>query len=239
MPFSPEELMARVAAVMRLTYREADVFSPLLRLSDLEIDILNRRVRVGPSELHFTSLELSLLYLLADSDGCLLTRDTHSRPTLGCRLRSREQRGRPPYPEPAPQTAEPFRADALHRHGPWPRISLLVSVSGRGVTLLDGTPRRCAEATPRPEIVDFVRATIPATSSAGGSLCHPIHRLPVWPSSSTPRPATWTQVRSPTSETVIPADAHRTAPSTSAVRAEAGEGGEGDGIRGSGVTGWR
>jgi two-component system alkaline phosphatase synthesis response regulator PhoP len=74
-PFSPEELMARVGAVMRRTYREAAVFSPLLRLGDLEIDILNRRVRVGRSELHFTSLELSLLYLLAASAGRLLTRD--------------------------------------------------------------------------------------------------------------------------------------------------------------------
>ncbi len=74
-PFSPEELVARVVAVMRRTYRDAAVFSPLLRLGDLEIDILNRRVRAGGTELHLTSLEQSLLYLLAANADRLLTRD--------------------------------------------------------------------------------------------------------------------------------------------------------------------
>lgn len=73
-PFSPEELMARVVAVMRRTYHDAAVFTPLLRFEELEIDILNRRVRVGDRELHLTSLEQSLLYLLAANAGRLLTR---------------------------------------------------------------------------------------------------------------------------------------------------------------------
>lgn len=74
-PFSPEELVARAVAVMRRTYRDAAVFTPLLRVGDLEIDILNRRVRAGDTELHLTSLEQSLLYLLAANAGRLLTRD--------------------------------------------------------------------------------------------------------------------------------------------------------------------
>lgn len=74
-PFSSEELVARVVAVLRRTYRDAAVFSPLLRLGDLEIDIQNRRVRAGGTELHLTSLEQSLLYLLAANAGRLLTRD--------------------------------------------------------------------------------------------------------------------------------------------------------------------
>jgi len=74
-PFSPEEFVARVLVIMRRTYREAAVFSPVLRLGDLEIDILNRRVRAGDAELHLTSLEQSLLYLLAANAGRLLTRD--------------------------------------------------------------------------------------------------------------------------------------------------------------------
>lgn len=74
-PFSPEELVARAVAVMRRTYRDAAVFSPLLRVGGLEIDIPNRRVRAGDTELHLTSLELSLLYLLAANAGRLLTRD--------------------------------------------------------------------------------------------------------------------------------------------------------------------
>ena len=74
-PFSPEEFVARVVAVMRRSYRDALVFTPVLRIADLEIDILNRHVRVGAHELHLTSLEHSLLYLLAANAGRLLTRD--------------------------------------------------------------------------------------------------------------------------------------------------------------------
>jgi len=74
-PFSPEEFVARVLAIMRRTYRDAVVFTPVLRLGDLEIDILNRHVRAGDTELHLTSLEQSLLYLLAANAGRLLTRD--------------------------------------------------------------------------------------------------------------------------------------------------------------------
>ena len=47
----------------------------MLRLGDLEIDILNRHVRAGGVELRLTSLEQSLLYLLAANAGRLLTRD--------------------------------------------------------------------------------------------------------------------------------------------------------------------
>src|SRR5450759_2756932 len=60
---------------MRRTYRDTLMFTPVLRLGGLEIDILNRRVRAGDTELHLTSLEQSLLYLLAANAGRLLTRD--------------------------------------------------------------------------------------------------------------------------------------------------------------------
>jgi len=74
-PFSPEEFVARVLALMRRTYRDSVMFTPVLRLGDLEIDILNRRVRAHDTELHLTSLEQSLLYLLAANAGRVLTRD--------------------------------------------------------------------------------------------------------------------------------------------------------------------
>ena len=74
-PFSPEELLARVLAIMRRSYGAAIAFTPTIRLGELEIDILNRRVRAGPSELHLTSLEQSLLYLLAANAGRLVTRE--------------------------------------------------------------------------------------------------------------------------------------------------------------------
>ena len=74
-PFSPEELVARVLALMRRSYGAAVAFTPTIRLGELEIDILNRHVRAGTSELHLTGLEQNLLYLLAANAGRLLTRD--------------------------------------------------------------------------------------------------------------------------------------------------------------------
>jgi two-component system, OmpR family, KDP operon response regulator KdpE len=51
------------------------VFTPVIRVGELEIDILHRRVRVDGHDLHLTPLELSLLCLLAANAGRILTRD--------------------------------------------------------------------------------------------------------------------------------------------------------------------
>lgn len=74
-PFSPEELIARVLAVMRRTYSDAVEFMPRLQVGELEIDVLNRSVHIGGHQLHLTSLEQNLLYLLAANAGRLMTRD--------------------------------------------------------------------------------------------------------------------------------------------------------------------
>ena len=74
-PFSPEELLARVIAITRRTYGEHVKLSPVIKVGELEIDILNRQVHAGSSSLHLTSVEQSLLYLLASNAGQLLTRN--------------------------------------------------------------------------------------------------------------------------------------------------------------------
>jgi DNA-binding response OmpR family regulator len=74
-PFAPEELLARVIAVLRRSYRDAVTFSPVIKVGELQIDILKRTVLVGESELHLTSLEQSLLYLLAANAGRVVTRE--------------------------------------------------------------------------------------------------------------------------------------------------------------------
>jgi DNA-binding response OmpR family regulator len=74
-PFAPEELLARVIALVRRAYRDAVTFTPVIKLGELEIDILNRTVHSGTSELHLTSLEQSLLYLLAANAGRVVTRE--------------------------------------------------------------------------------------------------------------------------------------------------------------------
>jgi DNA-binding response OmpR family regulator len=75
MPFAPEELLARVIALLRRSYSDAVTFTPRIKVGELEIDILNRTVRAGTTELHLTSLEQSLLYLLAANVGRVVTRE--------------------------------------------------------------------------------------------------------------------------------------------------------------------
>jgi DNA-binding response OmpR family regulator len=74
-PFAPEELLARIIALVRRAYSDAVTFTPVIKVGELEIDILNRTVRAGTSELHLTSLEQSLLYLLAANAGRVVTRE--------------------------------------------------------------------------------------------------------------------------------------------------------------------
>ena len=74
-PFAPEELLARTLVLTRRTYGAQQPLVPVLRLGELEIDILNRLVRAGDSVLHLTGLEQSLLYLLAANAGQVLSRD--------------------------------------------------------------------------------------------------------------------------------------------------------------------
>jgi two-component system, OmpR family, KDP operon response regulator KdpE len=74
-PFAAEELLARVVALVRRSYTDAVTFTPMIKVGQLEIDILRRTVHNGATELHLTSLEQSLLYLLAANAGRVVTRD--------------------------------------------------------------------------------------------------------------------------------------------------------------------
>jgi DNA-binding response OmpR family regulator len=74
-PFVPDDLVARCRAVLRRAHGTAGQLVPSLRIGDLEIDVLNRKVVAGDHELHLTSLEQALLYLLAANAGSILTRE--------------------------------------------------------------------------------------------------------------------------------------------------------------------
>ena len=74
-PFSPEELLARVLVITRRSSGRAVTFTPVLKVGEIEIDILHRQVRAGSSEIHLTGLEQSLLYLLVARAGQVVTRD--------------------------------------------------------------------------------------------------------------------------------------------------------------------
>ena len=75
-PFSPEELIARTIAVIRRTYGETVPITPAIRVGELEVDLLEQRVRVGSLRVKLTSIEQAMLYFLASHAGEVLDRAT-------------------------------------------------------------------------------------------------------------------------------------------------------------------
>jgi len=74
-PFSPEELLARAIAITRRTTGTNRQIVPTVTLGDVEVDIVNRQVRVGQSVIHLSGIEQSLLYLLASRAGRIVARE--------------------------------------------------------------------------------------------------------------------------------------------------------------------
>ncbi|MGH2369498.1 MAG: response regulator transcription factor, partial [Chloroflexota bacterium] len=73
-PFSPQELVARVQAVLRRSQQAAPATSPpVIRCGDLEIDLLRRRVRVRDEPVKLTPTEFGLLQQLAVNAGKVLS----------------------------------------------------------------------------------------------------------------------------------------------------------------------
>lgn len=70
-PFSFAELVARIRTLLR---RGAMRDSDMLRLADLEIDVLKRRVTRGGQRIDLTAKEFALLHLLASRPGEVLSR---------------------------------------------------------------------------------------------------------------------------------------------------------------------
>jgi two-component system, OmpR family, alkaline phosphatase synthesis response regulator PhoP len=74
-PFSPEELLARAIVITRRSSGVDRTIVPTIRLGEMEIDIVHREVRAGNSVIHLSSIEQSLLYLLASRSGRVVTRE--------------------------------------------------------------------------------------------------------------------------------------------------------------------
>jgi two-component system, OmpR family, alkaline phosphatase synthesis response regulator PhoP len=73
-PFSPKELVARVRAVLRRTDPSSGAKAELLRIDDLEVDLVRMRVTVGGRRVDLTPTEFELLAALAREPGRVFTR---------------------------------------------------------------------------------------------------------------------------------------------------------------------
>ena len=73
-PFSTDELLARVRALLRRTKREGRS-TERLEFDDVTIDLVQQRAWRGKKEMHLTAKEFSMLRLLADSHGEPVSRE--------------------------------------------------------------------------------------------------------------------------------------------------------------------
>jgi len=71
-PFNPDELAARIAAVLRRTSGQRLGLPDQLRYGDVVIDLEQRRVTRGNAEVHFSRTEWELLTELATNPGKVL-----------------------------------------------------------------------------------------------------------------------------------------------------------------------
>lgn len=72
-PFDPDELSARVAAVLRRTTNVAQPVSQVLAYEHVTIELTNRRVIVRGEEVQFSKTEWEVLFLLATNAGRVMT----------------------------------------------------------------------------------------------------------------------------------------------------------------------
>ncbi len=73
-PFSPKEIVARVAALLRRVERPATA-ATVLRYGAISIDLERHIVRVGDEEVRLTAKEFLLLKYLLEHRGRVLSRD--------------------------------------------------------------------------------------------------------------------------------------------------------------------
>jgi DNA-binding response OmpR family regulator len=72
-PFSPEELSARVKAILRRGRRQDEREENIVRSGNVEIDLGRRRVKRGGEEVTLTRTEWTLLELLASNAGKVMS----------------------------------------------------------------------------------------------------------------------------------------------------------------------
>jgi len=83
LPVAPAELSARIRAVLRRTYGERAAYVPAVTVGDLEIDVMENRVRSGGLDRDLTSTEQAILFILASNVGQVVSREQIRRSVWG------------------------------------------------------------------------------------------------------------------------------------------------------------
>jgi hypothetical protein len=122
----------------------------VLQFGELEIDLLNRRVRAGVTEIRLTSLEQRLLYLLAANAGRVLTRDEIMDHLWGNDFAAGSTRRRPPACATCARSSGTAGGAPLHRHRPRPGATASCPRRRTRGGPLHACPRDAASPDPGP-----------------------------------------------------------------------------------------
>jgi DNA-binding response OmpR family regulator len=74
-PFDPDELHARIHAILRRTQRSRESLEKITTIGDLRLDAATREVRLSGNPIELTSIEFDVLELLVRSVGRVVSRD--------------------------------------------------------------------------------------------------------------------------------------------------------------------
>jgi len=83
LPVAPPELSARIRALLRRTYGERAAYVPTVTVGDLEIDVMEDRVRSGGADRDLTSTEQAIIFVLASHPGEVVSREQIRRAVWG------------------------------------------------------------------------------------------------------------------------------------------------------------
>ena len=83
LPVAPAELGARVRALLRRTYGERAAYIPAITVGDLEIDVIDNRVRSDGRDPDLTGTEQAILFVLASHPGQVVSREQIRRAVWG------------------------------------------------------------------------------------------------------------------------------------------------------------
>jgi two-component system, OmpR family, alkaline phosphatase synthesis response regulator PhoP len=74
-PFSINELIARVKAVLKRTHNENIMSDPIIRYGNIEIDTVKKRLIINDKRIELTKKEYEILKLLLDNQGKVFSRE--------------------------------------------------------------------------------------------------------------------------------------------------------------------
>lgn len=83
LPIAPTELAARIRALLRRTYGDHAAYVPTVTVGDLEIDVMDDRVRTDGTDRDLTSTERAILFVLASRPGQIISRRQIRRAVWG------------------------------------------------------------------------------------------------------------------------------------------------------------